>query len=303
LWASLMLYSKKAIVADASFKNGTSSIPVRPIGPPSVPSRIAALIAKWPAPAPVPKASVGADGTIVVPAAAYSPKLTKGAVTIMNSADGGDQLMHHGGSLFVPNASSLGYEVEAGKAGTYYLTANHTTWHVDQDLMLEVNGKKADNVPVYFTIGYWNETQSVEVDLVKGSNTLVFSRYSTTPTTFKQFTLYTKKPTIQAPPANYTPKAITPPPPTGAFILESPDTSCLKQGILEVPAQYCTEACTVLGFKAGGARARPTPPGCFVMMDGPFKGNCNYNSNASAVCDNPPCTLFNATVQNICIRK
>jgi len=138
---------------------------------------------------------------------------------------------------------------------------------------------------------YWNETQSVEVDLVKGSNTLVFSRYSTTPTTFKQFTLYTKKPTIQAPPANYTPKAITPPPPTGAFILESPDTSCLKQGILEVPAQYCTEACTVLGFKAGGARARPTPPGCFVMMDGPFKGNCNYNSNASAVCDNPPCTL------------
>ena len=42
----------------------------------------------------------------------------------------------------------------------------------------------------YFTIGYWNETQSVEVDLVKGSNTLVFTRYSTTQTTFKAFKLY-----------------------------------------------------------------------------------------------------------------
>ena len=40
LWASLMLYSKKAIVAGAVFANGTSSIPVRPIGPASVPTRL-----------------------------------------------------------------------------------------------------------------------------------------------------------------------------------------------------------------------------------------------------------------------
>ena len=45
------------------------------------------------------------------------------------------------------------YEFSAQAAGTYYLTVNHSTWHTDQDLMLAVNGKKVDSVPVYFTIG------------------------------------------------------------------------------------------------------------------------------------------------------
>lgn len=304
LWSVLMLYSKKAIVANAVFTNGTSSIPVRPIGPSAVPTRIAALIAKWPTPAPTPTVTTDARGTITIPAALYSPALTKGSVSVMNSGDNnGDQLMHHGGSLFNHNTSSLGYEFSVENAGTYYLTANHTTWHVDQDLMLAVNGKKADNVPVYFTIGYWNETQSVEVDLVKGNNTLVFTRYSTTQTTFKEFFLYKIKPTIPAPPANYTPAPITPPPAKDAFILEDPNTSCLKQGISEVPEEYCSEACTIFGFTSTGPKSRPTPPGCFVMTSGPYKGNCNFNLNASATCDNPPCTLYGAVVQNLCVRK
>ena len=305
LWDALMLYRKKAIVAGAVFKNGTSSIPVRPIGPSAVPTKIGALIAQWKTPFPTPKVTTGADGTIRIPAAAYVKALTTGSVTAMNGFDGGDQLMHHGGSLFKSNASALAYQVTLDEAGTYYLTANHSTWHVDQDLKVAVNGVigKVNEVPVYFTIGYWNETQAIQVDLVKGVNTLTFTRLSTTQTTFKEFFLYKAEPHIPAPPANYTPKPITPPPPTSAFILESPDTSCLKQGILEVPAQYCDEACTLLGFKAGGARSRPTPPGCFVMMEGQYKGNCNFNLNKSATCDNPPCTLYGSKVQNICLRK
>jgi hypothetical protein len=50
----------------------------------------------------------------------------------MNSADSGNQLMHNGGSLFEQNKSALGYDIMVDNAGTYYLTANHTTWHVDQ---------------------------------------------------------------------------------------------------------------------------------------------------------------------------
>ena len=305
LWSVLMLYNKKAIVAGAVFKNGTSSIPVRPIGPSAVPTKIGALIANWPSPAPTPSITTRSDGTINIPAAAYDRSLTKGKVIVMNSFDHGDQLMHAGGDLFEPNSSTLVYQVPVDAAGTYYLTANHSTWHVDQDLKVSVNGVlgKVNNVPVYFTIGYWNETQALQVELAKGVNTLAFTRLSTRQLTFKEFFLYKTKPNIPAPPGNYTPQPITPPPPSSKYILEGPDTSCLKQGILEVPAQYCNEACKLFGFKPTGARARPTPPGCFVMMEGKYKGNCNFNSNKSATCDNPPCTLYDSTVQNICLRQ
>ena len=81
LWASLMLYSKKAIVAGFVSKNGTSTIPVRPVGPASVPTRIAALIAKWPTAAPTPAVTVGADGTINIPGAAYTKVSTPASTT------------------------------------------------------------------------------------------------------------------------------------------------------------------------------------------------------------------------------
>ena len=38
--------------------NGTSPIPTRPIGPAAVPSKVAALIAKWDTPAPIPKVTL-----------------------------------------------------------------------------------------------------------------------------------------------------------------------------------------------------------------------------------------------------
>merc|ERR1719201_3238000 len=101
--------------------------------------------------------------------------------------------MHQGGNFYQPDKAALVYEFTAATAGTFYLTANHSTWHTDQDLMLEVNGKKMPNVPVYLTLGYWNETQPVEVELVKGNNTLTFTRLSTMQTAFKSFKLYTKK--------------------------------------------------------------------------------------------------------------
>ena len=89
--------------------------------------------------------------------------------------------MHYGGNIYKPTAAALVYYFNSTAAGTFYLTVNHSTWHTDQDLMLTVNGqqKQVLNVPVYLTLGYWNETQSVEVPLVKGLNTLTFTRLST----------------------------------------------------------------------------------------------------------------------------
>jgi hypothetical protein len=58
----------------------------------------------------------------------------------MTSADAGEQILHNGCSSSVgppclsPESSSFEYEVTAPTAATYYLTANITTWHPNQDV-------------------------------------------------------------------------------------------------------------------------------------------------------------------------
>jgi len=69
-----------------------------------------------------------------------------------------------------------------------------------------------------------------------------------------------------------------------------------------VPEEDCNRACTALGFKSTGDRARANISGCFVMTEGQYKGNCNFNTNKSATCE-PPCTLMGAEVRSLCIRK
>ena len=79
-------------------------------------------------------------------------------------------------------------------------------------------------------------------------------------------------------------------------------TTCVKQGITPVPSADCSRACLALGFKGTGPRARPNISGCFVMTEGPYAGNCNFNSNLSATCT-PPCQLYNSTVRSLCLRS
>jgi hypothetical protein len=305
LWNSLMLYQKKATVAAATVSNGTVTIPTRPIGPSSVPTKVDALIAKWNTPSAPPKVTTDAAGTINIPAAAFSNDtgLTTAKVAVMKSYTEDDtQLMHYGGNYYEPNTTALVYHVTAEAAGTYYLTANHSTWHTDQDLMLEVNGKKAPNLPVFFTMGYWNETQSVEVDLVAGTNTLTFTRLSTAQITFKEFFLYKTNPVIPAPPGGgFTPVPITPPLPASSFVLEQPSTSCILQGIKNVPEELCLEACLLVANRTfTGGKVFTNVKGCFAIMSGPYAGNCNFNNNASTVCT-PPCGENGVEFGELCL--
>jgi hypothetical protein len=292
LWPALMLYQKKAAVAAHTLANGSSAIPVRPIGPSAVPTKVDAYIAKTKTAAPLPKVTTDAAGTITLPAAAFAPApLTTADVNVTRSyLTDGTQLMHNGGNVYKPDSAALVYQLDVETAGTYYLTANHSTWHTDQDLMLAVNGKKMPNVPVYFTMGYWNQTQPVEIALTKGKNTLTFTRLSTTQTAFKEFFLYTAKPAIAPPPGGgFTPQPITPPLPASAFILEQPATSCTLQGIKNVPEELCEQACLLVANRTfTGGKQFTNVKGCFAIMSGPYKGNCNYNLNTSAVCI-PPC--------------
>ena len=173
---------------------------------------------------------------------------------------------------------------------------------MDQDLLVSVNKGKQLTVPVYYTVGWWNQTQPLAVPLQKGSNTLSFYRTTTRPLVFKTFYLYKDKPSsIPLPPSNYTPSPAPHYPNASQYIEIPAATTCVKQGISPVPQQDCSRACLALGFKGTGPRARPNISGCFVLTQGKYAGNCNFNTNKSATCT-PPCTLYDSIVRSLCLR-
>ena len=304
-WSALMLYAKKIAVA------GAPAVP-RAVGKSVVPTTVEALLAKWPTKIPTPSVTTGPDGTIAIPAAAFSAKNHSASLSVMKSAGPvgeGEQLLHNGCSSPVgppclePLSSSFEYTVtnKAAAAGRFFLTANFTTWHMDQDLFVSVNGGGSVAVPVFYTVGWWNETLPVAVELAAGPNTLSFFRTSGRALAFKGFRLYTAKPAVAAPIAAYTPSPTPPFPNASQYIEVAASTTCVEQGITPVPAEDCDRACFALGFKGTGPRARPNISGCFVMTEGQYAGNCNFNSNASATCE-PPCTLYGSVVQSLCLR-
>jgi len=301
-WAALMLYAKKISAAK-------QAVP-RAIGPSVVPSKVAAFIAAWGNKLPTPNVTES-SGVITIPAAAFTSKNKSCSLSVMNSNEAPyvtQQITHNGCAspvgppCFSPESSSWQYTVNVETEGDYFLTANFTTWHMDQDLLVSVNGGKEQSVPVFYTVGWWNQTQPVGVKLQKGANTLSFYRSTTRPLVFKAFYLYKAMPSnIPKPPANYTPSPAPHYPNASEYIEIPADTSCVKQGITPVPEEDCSRACLALGFKSTGDRARPNISGCFVLTEGQYAGNCNYNTNASATCE-PPCTLFGSIVRSLCIR-
>lgn len=119
--------------------------------------------------------------------------------------------------------------------------------------------------------------------------------------TLKEFRLFKTKPDVRPPPGNYTPQPV---PDTSNYILESPSTSCLRQGIMDVPAEFCSSACTAVGKnrKFAGTKSVVNVSGCFVFTEGPEEQHCYFNTNTSAACVNPPCTIAGIPVAELCVR-
>jgi hypothetical protein len=243
-----------------------------------------------------------------VPGAAVSYVNRSAAVSTMKSFDLlGEQLVIVDGNYVDPAASSFRFEVSVPEAGVRYLTANISTWHIDIDLLLRVNDASDDEllaVPVFYTFGYWKETQPVEVPLLAGANSLTFmcSTEASAPVAIKEFLIYLVAPNIPAPPGNYTP---TPPAPRpGRFIEVSAETTCARQGIADVPAQFCQQACESLDFKYAGARGNVNMTGCFVISSGKIAGACSYNANSTAaICPQQPCYVDGGIAQQLCLRQ
>jgi hypothetical protein len=247
---------------------------------------------KWDKKYPTPPITTGKDGTIKIPAAAYTMK--NKAVTLMKSFYDGEQLLHSGGSLLTINQTAIEYEIEVHDEESYFLTANISTWHLNEDLLVSLNSAtEQKNVPVYYTKGYWNETQPVEITLLKGKNTLRFARSTGKGMSIKNFLLFKSRPVIPTPDPHVTPA----PSPAPSDYIELPQSkTCKSQGIVDIDEKFCGDACTLLGYKYTGSRSRDFNFGCFSLKTGQWAGNCNYNTNTSAINNNPD-------ARSLCLRK
>ena len=113
-----------------------------------------------------------ANGVITIPAAsAASPNKSTGKVRFISSSLGGMQMHYsrNGGDQDVT------YHFDAPAAGTYALTMRVAVPAWKQNVKIAVNGKAA-TVELPHTVGMWETTAPVKLQLKKGKNTLVLSR-------------------------------------------------------------------------------------------------------------------------------
>jgi len=127
------------------------------------------------------------DGVITIPAAATSEP-TKGSrkIIFMDSNLGGKQLHYSrtGGH------QDFEYTFNAPSAGKYALTIKVASSSWKQHLHLHVNGKEPINIELPHTVGLWDVTEPVMVELKKGENVLRFSRKNVdNPVQMKGFTI------------------------------------------------------------------------------------------------------------------
>jgi len=120
------------------------------------------------------KISADGKGVITIPAAATSnPTKSSGKIMFLDSYGGGKQL-HYSRSA---GNQAFDYIFDAPAAGKYELTAQVATPSWKQSLMVTANdAKQAAEIPLPHTIGLWETTKPVAVELVKGKNVLRFSR-------------------------------------------------------------------------------------------------------------------------------
>lgn len=137
------------------------------------------------------KIHVESNGSIVIPAAATTkPTESTGKILFMDSVLGGKQL-HYGR---IGGDQDFEYTFDAPAAGKYNLTMKIASPSQKQKVMIIVNGKSQE-VELPYTVGVFDDSKPIAVDLVKGKNTITFSRKGITKErepkgfTLKQITL------------------------------------------------------------------------------------------------------------------
>jgi hypothetical protein len=129
----------------------------------------------------------GKDGVITIPVAACSSPKSTEKVRFMKSVDGGIQAHYN---LAGNRPELLKYSVEAPAAGRYQLSAKVVTVTVNGGFLLRLNRRTMVDINVPFTVGDWENSKPVTIDLKEGRNSLQFTvRPPNKGVTIKEFTL------------------------------------------------------------------------------------------------------------------
>jgi hypothetical protein len=165
-WTDLALHEQRRIIA--GLKAGKSAS-----------SATAPVAAK--APAATGKVTVDGKGVITIPSAAcssptestkaaYRGGLTDLVVFVNNKA--GDTLLHL--SRYSKETDAFEYTFDVPKAGKYQMVASVVTPKWDQRLFTSANGGTPVEMALPYTIGMWDKTAPVSVELAAGRNVLKF---------------------------------------------------------------------------------------------------------------------------------
>lgn len=87
-------------------------------------------------------------------------------------------------------------------------------------------------------------------------------------------------------------------PPT-TYIEAPSGSTCQAAKLMQLDQAECQLACAHFGGKYTGARSRPSMQQCFMLTSGQWKGNCNYNTNASAV----PGPVLGNDARSLCMKQ
>jgi hypothetical protein len=178
-WSDLALHEQRRIIAQLEASK------TKPSTTPSIATK---------APAATGNATLDAKGVITIPSAACSSpteskkSLYKGGqsdliVFLKNKA--GETLLHV--SRYSKEGDTFEYAFEAPKAGKYQLVASVATPKPNQRLFATANGGAAVAMALPYTIGLWDKTKPVVIDLKAGTNVLKF--HGPARVTLGQFTL------------------------------------------------------------------------------------------------------------------
>jgi hypothetical protein len=91
----------------------------------------------------------------------------------MNNLDGEAQVHY---ARLGKRPDLIKYDIEAPAAGTYKLTLRVCNVARDQACLLRLNRRTLIDLDLPGTWGMWQDTKPVVVDLLEGSNTLLFTR-------------------------------------------------------------------------------------------------------------------------------
>jgi hypothetical protein len=117
--------------------------------------------------------TVDQDGVITVPATACAkPENSTDRILFMASYDSGTQVHY---SRLGKRPELLRYDINLPEAGKYQLTMRVATVGRDQACLLRLNRRTLIDVDLPFTLGDWQDTKPVEVELREGRNTLMFT--------------------------------------------------------------------------------------------------------------------------------